>query len=455
MQRLPVAAGPRHGRPGTSPSRWPDAASRLVARLGGLVLLLGLAACGPNAPTRPNLILITVDRLATERLGCFGGPDDAGRSICALAEGGTLFAWAATPGLGEASGAATALTGRSQAQHLVRDDGRSFLADHQDTIVEALSREGYATAAFVASARVNHSRRLDQGFDHYDDRLTTQIAREGSPSVELSAGVQSWIADRPSPWFVWIHARRDAGPRELDRLISRLSRTLEGTPEGPGILFVALRGEVAAAGGESENGPAGTSVAPAGIEWSSHRVPMIWRPPSRADGTQGAARVSRRLATLVDIATTLGAVAHVRTHASDTSGEDDAGRDLRQLALPIGTGPPPEERFVLLQSASSGAASGAEPGAEVGLATDLHLYRRRASPLDGSGRSVPTESLRALEARYAVVPQLDPIQDPSPRDASLSPGVWREDILRAQSPVPRLEFHLARRLARAAGETTE
>ena len=38
--------------------------------------------------------------------------------------------------------------------------------------------------------------------------------------------------------------------------------------------------------------------------------------------------------------------------------------------------------------------------------------------------------------------------------AALSPGAWREDVLADSSPVSRLEFHLARRLAEAPSEET-
>ena len=404
----------------------------------GLAALLALSACNDEAPTPPDLVLITVDRLAADRLGCFGGAPAAGGSICALGERGTLFAWTTTPGLGEAANAATLLTGLDHVRHGVRDDGHSFLSDPHETVAEALSRTGYATAAFVTSPRLNHSRRLDQGFDLFDDRLALRNAGEGGSAVDLSGLVQTWIAKAPSPWFVWIHADRDAGLYELDRLLSRLWQTLGDRSDGPGILFVALRGE--------EEPTA--EVAGTGIGWRTHRIPLIWRPPPRLEGSATPTRVSHRLASLFDVATTLRGVSHVRPRLSD--GADPVrpeGRDLRQLALPRPAGDSPEERFVLLETSA--------PNSEVGLATRSHLYRRRSSPLDGSARPVPTDSLRTLQARYASLPRLGPLQSPSPRDAAFSPGAWREDVLSAESPVPRLEFHLARRLARPSAEKAE
>ena len=85
-------------------------------------------------------------------------------------------------------------------------------------------------------------------------------------------------------------------------------------------------------------------------------------------------------------------------------------------------------------------------GGEVGLASQNHLYTRHASPLDGTGRPVQTSSLISLAARFSTLPKHDPLYDPPVYSARLEPGPWRKDVLDAESPVPRLEFHLARQL---------
>jgi hypothetical protein len=319
-----------------------------------LSLTAGLAGCKNQEPVRPNLILVTVDRLAADRLACFGGASDAGGSICALGQQGTLFAWAASPGGSEASGAATVLTGLPEAIHGVGRDGQSFLATAHRSIAEDLSEAGYATAAFVASPRVNRSRRLDQGFDLYDDRLASPsrrgqaednarndsaqstTAQDITESVDLSASVRAWIDAAPSPWFVWLHADREAGLVELDRLLSRLSQTLESEDGGPGILFLALRGEHESATVEkSETTTTGSRT----IDWRSHRVPLIWRPSTRnrADG-QDPAAVSRRLASLMDIRPTLRAAAHLTNASGSKDLDDDAPKasPIRRIGRDLG-----------------------------------------------------------------------------------------------------------------------
>ena len=425
-----------------------------------LSLAPGFVGCKNEEPVRPNLVLVTVDRLAADRLACFGGPSDAGGSICALGQQGTLFAWTASPGRSEASGAATVLTGVPEAIHGVGQDGQSFLATAHRSIAEDLSEAGYATAAFVASPRVNRSRRLDQGFDLYDDRLASpsrrgraadnarndtaqnMAAQDITGSVDLSARVRAWIDAAPSPWFVWLHADREAGLVELDRLFSRLSQTLEREDGGPGILFVALRGEHEMLEAESRT-----------IGWQSHRVPLIWRPSTRhrTDG-RDPAPISRRLASLMDILPTLRVAAHLTLASGSKDLDDEAPKDSpnRRMGRDLGANERDQqddaishERFLLLVVP--------ENRGEVGLASQNHLYTRHASPLDGTGRPVETSSLIPLAARFSTLPKHDPLYDPAVYSARLEPGPWRKDVLDAESPVPRLEFHLARQLEAQRG----
>ena len=411
--------------------------------LAALCLLGGFVGCEAEGPPRPNLILITIDRLAADRLSCFGGASGSGGSICALGQQGTLFAWTASPGGGEASGAATVLTGLPESLHGVGNVGQSFLANVHPTIAEGLSQAGYSTAAFVASPRVNHSRRLDQGFDRYDDRLASPNRRANprddfssaagidAGSVDFADRIRSWIETAASPWFVWIHADREAGLDELDRLLSRLSQTLDRKSGGPGILFLALRGERE----PRAPGFGTTRRADPTIGWRTHRVPLIWRPPTNGDSAAVSRPVSFRLASLMDIAPTLRAAAHLPPTAPSTGG---GGRDLSANRTSMPDSAESEERFLRLLAGGDGT--------DVGLASQNHLYVRNASPLDGTGRPVETASLIPLAARFTTLPRTDPLRDPTPTSARLEPGPWRKDVLGAKSPVPRLEFHLARQL---------
>jgi hypothetical protein len=149
---------------------------------------------------------------------------------------------------------------------------------------------------------------------------------------------------------------------------------------------------------------------------------------------------------LLDVRPTLRAAAHLPPQ-SDAATIATAGRDLDAVARLARDAPDPDDRFVLLEVVDP------IPDRDVGLATRSHLYARRTSPIDGSGNSVPTSQLQPLGARFASIPPLDPVSHPD--SAQLAPGPWRTDVLSSQSPVPRLEFHLARLLASPAAKESE
>ncbi len=455
-----------------------------------LVIPLLAAGCSEEAGLRPDLVLITSDALAADRLACFGGSSDAGRSICALADGGTRFAWAATAGLGEASGAASALTGLAVGDHGIRDDGVSFLASDHESIAERLLAAGYATAAFVDSPRVNQSRRLDQGFSHFDDLLAAPEREAERGAIGLATRFQRWWQATAPPRFVWIHVGAREGPTELDRLVSRLGPILGDEGGGTGLLFAALRGEPSDLRGRDGG---------ARIEWSTHRIPLIWRPPRLGEDADVApVNVTTRLASLADLAPTLAHAAGLPPSSRMRRVAPFGASDLSQLARagrrPEGGTP---ERYVLLTTRLAaepstagptghrpspgprGAGRPPEPAAtsegsgdratdarngrkadataapdaterlsgEVGLATEEHLYVRARSRRDGTGEPVATDRLEAHDARFARVIR-GRARPGSPSESHLQLGPWRSDVLASDSPVSRLEYHLARRLAR-------
>ncbi len=394
-------------------------ARRSAARLAGVLWSVALAlACTREAPSRPDLVLITLDALPASALACFGGPPEAGRGLCEQAEGGTRFAWAVSAARGEASAAGTVHSGLPPRLHPLDDGGASFLPDRIETIAERLAEAGFRTAAFVTSPRLNRTRRLGQGFEHYEDRLPS-LADRGAPDA-LAEAIRRWLPGRPAPRFVWLHLSDARDLVALDRAIDRVDVAL-GDRRRRGVLIAGLVGD---------------AERPA-LEWERHRVPLLWRSPT--PGPSDAPGVSFRLASLEDVRPTLLAAAGLRPRPTDDAAAPGlGGRDLGPLARAPRTGEAEDERRILL--------GGGPSDESVGLATATHVYARKHSALDGSGAAIPTETLRFHEARFLPLPLPDPVRDPAPRSAALRPGPWRRDVLSLDSPVPSLETHLARLL---------
>ena len=59
----------------------------------GAFLAVAVPACGDSGPPAKakHLVLITVDTLRRDRLGCYGGPNQPSPTIDRLAAEGTLF----------------------------------------------------------------------------------------------------------------------------------------------------------------------------------------------------------------------------------------------------------------------------------------------------------------------------------------------------------------------------
>ena len=147
---------------------------RPVAWAACVCLLLTLAP-GPGVATarsrRPNILLITVESLRSDRLGCYAPGVKATPSIDALAGRGVRFerAYAASPST--VPSVATILTGLYPVHHGLRHDLGGRMGDDVPTLAATLARKGYRTGAVVGSFHLDSDRGLDSGFGTYDDDI--------------------------------------------------------------------------------------------------------------------------------------------------------------------------------------------------------------------------------------------------------------------------------------------
>lgn len=186
--------------------------SLLVALVAGI----GLTACSREAARRPDLLLVTVDTLRADALGCYGGPAAVGRALCAIGEnGGTRFRWAFAPAAYTAPSIASILTSQYPFEHGVRQSAGSLLRPEAETLAEALGEAGYARAAFVSNPVLGLPH-LDQGFETYDLEMSRQERNRALGEREAEATTDAALAwlERagPGPWFLWIHYQDPHGP---------------------------------------------------------------------------------------------------------------------------------------------------------------------------------------------------------------------------------------------------
>src|SRR5262249_51792715 len=134
---------------------------RVRARLA-LVALLTVGACRAQRP--PDLVVVVVDTLRADRLGCYRRPPGLPPLLGSLASRGHLFRHAYAQSSWTNPSVASLLTSRYQSQHGVVAFG-SVLSDDELTLPEVLQHAGYATAGFLANGVLAGKLGYQQGFD--------------------------------------------------------------------------------------------------------------------------------------------------------------------------------------------------------------------------------------------------------------------------------------------------
>jgi len=205
--------------------------SSVVKAFLGLSIVTACGACGsdgrlaePGSATGMNVLIVTIDTLRADRLGCYGHTGARTPTIDALAESGLLFEQATTVSPITLPSHASIFTGLVVPNHGVRHNGTFKLSPDATTLAERFSASGYDTAAFVSAFVLDRRYGLNQGFTDYDDRFETTIdAGPGSyperPADAVTARVTDWLraradARRESPFFVWVHYFDPHGPYE-------------------------------------------------------------------------------------------------------------------------------------------------------------------------------------------------------------------------------------------------
>lgn len=174
-------------------------------------LLAGLGGCerqapSSNDPSPANIILIVVDTLRADHLGCYGYFRDTAPNIDAFSEQAIFFEQAYAPMATTLPSHTSLFTGRYPLEHGIQanlgDNGHPFRS-HPGlrSIVEIMQTNGYATAAFVSAAPLKRVCGLDAGFDTYVEPRTAQ--EDAGPMTDAAL---AWLDQRDDrPFFLFVH----------------------------------------------------------------------------------------------------------------------------------------------------------------------------------------------------------------------------------------------------------
>lgn len=291
-----------------------------VAALTGFaaLALAAVFACRPERATDPpNVLLVTIDTLRADRIGCYGGPAPT-PTLDGLAARGVRFETAVAPAPLTAPSHASILTGLVPPRHGVRDNGTFVLPAELPVLASRFREGGYATAAFVSGFPLDRRFGLARGFDTYDDRLPRGRDSRRAPYVERPAdqttrAALAWLTGRAGRFFAWVHYFDPHSPYEppaelgppltrtpydgeiafVDRELGRLLAGLDAEARDRTLVLVtADHGESLGQHGEDTHGVF--------VYDATLRVPLLLAGPGLPRG-----RVVGGLARLVDVAPTL------------------------------------------------------------------------------------------------------------------------------------------------------
>src|SRR5512132_3295611 len=134
--------------------------SRATALVYALVVLSIFSAC--DRDVRPNVLLVTIDTLRADRLGCYGYGLAHTPAIDRLAAEGVRCTDAASSAPITLPAHSSIMTGLYPPAHGVRDNGNYALGPEAVTLAERLGAAGYHTGAFVSAAVLARRYGLDQ-----------------------------------------------------------------------------------------------------------------------------------------------------------------------------------------------------------------------------------------------------------------------------------------------------
>jgi arylsulfatase A-like enzyme/Flp pilus assembly protein TadD len=169
---------------------------------------------GLLAESKPalNVVIITIDTLRADHLGCYGYKQIRTPNIDALASESARFERAYTPVPVTLPAHTVIFTGTYPVFSGMHDFSGNKLNPKQPTLASVLKRQGYTTGAVIGSAVLDARFGLNQGFDFYYDHFDFSRLEESNleemerPGNVVADVALDWLGkNRQNRFFLWMH----------------------------------------------------------------------------------------------------------------------------------------------------------------------------------------------------------------------------------------------------------
>jgi arylsulfatase A-like enzyme len=176
-----------------------------------LALLCALAgACSDSRSRYAHVVLISIDTLRADRLGCHGHAGGLTPAIDALAARGVRFANALAPAPTTLPSHTSLFTGTYPHTHGVPRNQFAVAAENV-LLPEVLRDAGFATAGFVGAFPLSETFGFPQGFETWDEDFELFIEADGVDqnqrrAARVTDAALAWVdAAKPERAFLFVH----------------------------------------------------------------------------------------------------------------------------------------------------------------------------------------------------------------------------------------------------------
>ncbi len=182
--------------------------------LGRILILAALLAaglgwslssgCGPGRDlSRPSVLVILIDTLRADRLGCYGYERPTSPNIDRFAAGATLCEKVTAPCSWTLPSIASLFTGLYPTRHQAINV-EAPLPEWRETLAEILKANGYKTGGVISNTLVSSRYHMNQGFDDFDESQMGGYLDVSSE--EVSDLAVEWLKENHrSPFLLFLH----------------------------------------------------------------------------------------------------------------------------------------------------------------------------------------------------------------------------------------------------------
>jgi arylsulfatase len=182
----------------------PPTRPKALARIAASLCLLVLCGC-EHERRPPNIVLIVVDTLRRDAVGCYGASKhDTTPHLDALAQEAVRFDHAYATAPWTCPSVASILTGQLPSTHGLTA-ALTGLGDGVDSLAEMLKAEGYATAGVISNPHIGRRFGFAQGFDTWAQDQAKGHQHVSTPGVTREAiDLVRKLARGEKPFFLFV-----------------------------------------------------------------------------------------------------------------------------------------------------------------------------------------------------------------------------------------------------------